>query len=258
MFRAFALLPLLAVLVSAQAFKLWLKDGAYQTVREYQVQSDRVRYYSVERGEWEEVPLDLIDLKRTEGERKVRADAEKKEVEATIAEDAYERELRREIALIPPDPGVYMVTGGQVRTFKQAEAKLANNKRRSILKAITPIPIVAGKGTLELDGEQSAEAVSDDRPNFYFRVVEDERYGIARMGAKKGVRVVETWNIIPITKEIMAERQDVDIFRQQVAPGLFKIWPTQPLAPGEYAVIEYTEGKGNTMVWDFRIVPKAP
>ena len=31
--------------------KLYLKDGGYQLVREYQVQSDRVRFYSVERSE---------------------------------------------------------------------------------------------------------------------------------------------------------------------------------------------------------------
>jgi hypothetical protein len=242
--RLFALLVLCAGLATGQAFKLWLKDGGYQLVREYKVEGDRVRYYSVERSDWEEIPLELTDLKRTAGERQTRAETEKKEVEMTAAEDAYERELRREIAMIPPEAGLYLVQEGKLRTFKQAEAKLAMNKRRSILKAVTPIPIVAGKGTLEVDGEQAAEAVTE------------ERYGMVRLGAKKGVRVVETWNIVPITKEIMAERQDIDIFRQQAAPGLFKIWPVKPLAPGEYAVIEYTEGKGNTMVWDFRVAAR--
>ena len=60
-----ALLPSLAANV-----KLYLKDGTYHVVREYEVQADRVRFYSVERSEWEEIPLDLVDLRRTEAEVK--------------------------------------------------------------------------------------------------------------------------------------------------------------------------------------------
>ena len=52
--------------------KLYLRDGNYHIVREYQVQGDRVRYYSVERSDWEEIPLELVDLKRTEAEVKER------------------------------------------------------------------------------------------------------------------------------------------------------------------------------------------
>jgi hypothetical protein len=38
--------------------------------------------------------------------------------------------------------------------------------------------------------------------------------------------------------------------------GLYKIWPKQPLAPGEYAVVEFTEGKLNVQVWDFAVKAK--
>jgi hypothetical protein len=34
---------------------------------------------------------------------------------------------------------------------------------------------------------------------------------------------------------------------------LFKIWPEKELDPGEYAVIEHTEGKINLQVWDFGV-----
>src|SRR5437879_3437123 len=44
---------------AAGTLKLFLKDGTYQLAREYKVQADRVRYYSTERGEWEELPLAL-------------------------------------------------------------------------------------------------------------------------------------------------------------------------------------------------------
>ena len=29
--------------------------------------------------------------------------------------------------------------------------------------------------------------------------------------------------------------------------------PMEPMEPGEYAWIQYTEGKGNTQVWDFAV-----
>ena len=31
---------------------------------------------------------------------------------------------------------------------------------------------------------------------------------------------------------------------------LYRIWPEKPLEPGEYAVMEYTDGKLNMQVWD--------
>ncbi|MGH9353166.1 MAG: hypothetical protein ACRD2G_13570, partial [Terriglobia bacterium] len=51
----------------AQAqIKLYLKDGSYQLVKSYQVEGDRVRYYSVERSQWEVVPVSLVDFKATQ------------------------------------------------------------------------------------------------------------------------------------------------------------------------------------------------
>jgi hypothetical protein len=52
----------------------------------------------------------------------------------------------------------------------------------------------------------------------------------------------------------MEEPIMVGTFQKQLSPsGLYKIWPKEPLAPGEYAVVEYTEGKLNIQVWDFAI-----
>jgi hypothetical protein len=244
-------LVLLTAAALAAPLRLYLKDGSYHLVREYKVVEDRVRYYSVERSEWEEIPVNLVDLKRTEAEHTQRQEALRKEAEEMAAEEKLERDQRREADRVPPETGVYLVAAQHMLPIKQAESKVVTNKGRSLLKVITPIPIVTGKATVELDGERSANLVASDRPEFFIRLAADERFGIIRLGPKKGARIVQRWTIIPITKELVEEQQDIEIFRQQAGEGLYKIWPVQPLEAGEYAVIEYTLAKGNVQVWDF-------
>ena len=244
---------LLALSLQAATIRLYLKDGTYQNAREYERKPDRVRYYSSERGEWEELPLALVDLKRTEEEMRERKAAEKEEVAILDAEDKAEREQREEIERIPMQAGVFHVATSDAKPLTQAETKIVRNRRRSILKAMSPIPIVAGKSTIELDGLAAKISIAGERPEFYIRLNSEERFGIVRMTAGKKARIVQTLNIIPVTNEILEEMDTVEVFRKQLADGLYKIWPTKPIAPGEYAVIEYTEGKGNVQVWDFTL-----
>lgn len=247
----------LLVLLMASAFganvRLYLKDGEYHLVREYKVIDDRVRYYSIERGDWEEIPMTLVDLKRTESEVKERQAKVAEEAKLLSAEDKADREREAEIAKVPQGAGVYVVEGGVPKPMKVAESKVRTDKKRSVLSAISPIPMIAGKATVEIDAERASARLPAGRPEFYIRLSAEQRFGIVRLNAQKGVRIVEKVSIVPVTKEMIEEQDQVEIFRQQVDEGLYKIWPQKDLAPGEYAVVEYTEGKVNLQIWDFGI-----
>src|SRR5258708_12905912 len=47
--------------VYPRGLKLMLTDGTYQLVREYQRNGEHVRYFSMERGDWEEWPASMVD-----------------------------------------------------------------------------------------------------------------------------------------------------------------------------------------------------
>jgi hypothetical protein len=148
-----------------------------------------------------------------------------------------------------------LIENEKLTPMKVGESKVVTNKRRSVLKAITPVPFVKGKATLELDGPHATQGTLNRSPEFYIRLSQDERFGIVRMGDHKGNRVVEKLTIQPVVNETLQEPDLVEVFRQQVADGLFKIWPQKPLESGEYAVVEYSEEKLNMQVWDFFIAP---
>jgi hypothetical protein len=252
--RCVLLFLALTVALWAANVKLYLKDGSYHIVREYKVQSDRVRFYSVERSDWEEIPLDLVDIKRTESEATARQAQLEKDAKVISEEEKLEREIQKEVQRIPQDPGVYWLEGDQTKILKVAEVTVKTNKGRSILARMAPIPVVAGKGTLELQGAHSQNIFTNPEQEFYIQLSQEQRFGLVKLTPKGGVRIVENLTFMPITKEVVEEPIIVDIFRKQLTgDGLYKIWPKTPLEPGEYAVVEYTDGKLNMQVWDFAI-----
>jgi hypothetical protein len=249
-------LALLALAFAAWAanVKLYLKDGSYHLVREYQVQPDRVRFYSIERSEWEEVPLDLVDLEKTRSEESDRQAQIEKDAKAISEEERVEREMQQDILRIPENAGVYWLQGKEAKVIKVAESSVHNNKGRSVLKMLAPMPIVSGKATLEIQGPHSSNVFANPDQELYIQLSEPERFGIAKLKTKMDIRIVENLTIMPVTNEVVEELDMVETFQKQLTPGgLYKIWPKASLEPGEYAVVQYTLGKLDIQVWDFAI-----
>jgi hypothetical protein len=248
---------LTTALLIGETFKLYLKDGDYHLVREYRVQGDRIRYYSTERGDWEEIPKQLVDLEKTERERKAKDEEVSKQAREEDEEAAAVREQQHEIASIPMDIGAYYRQGDQVKALKLADYQVITDKKRKLMQTLSPLPLVPGKATVVIQGEHSNFSVNEDRPAFFMRLSKEERFGIIKLVPKKRLRVVEDISIVPIAKETMEERKQVDTFQQQLASGLYRVWPEKPLSPGEYALVEYgdTGEKEDIelLVWDFAV-----
>src|SRR5271170_3214800 len=122
-----------ACLAFSATIKLYLKDGDYHMVREYQVLDDRVRYFSTERGEWEEIPTHLVDLEKTKRELAKIEQASKEQSGFENAEDKAIRAQRKELSQIPADAGVYFVESGQIKAIPLADWRVeTSNKRRAL------------------------------------------------------------------------------------------------------------------------------
>jgi hypothetical protein len=252
--RALLALLLLATSAFCAVSKLYMKDGTYQLVREWKREGDRVKFYSTERSEWEEIPADLVDLRKTEAEMEERKAEIASDAKVVAEEDKAIREQSNEILKIPQDPGVYTLDDkNQLTVFKQADTKIHTNKGRAALKIAIGAPILNGKATVEIDGEHSGTVVTNDRQEFFIQLLKEESFGIIKVTPHHNVRIAEKLTIVPVVKETGEEVDEVKTFRKQLTEGgLYKIWPEQPLEPGEYALIEFTPGKVQPLIWDFQ------
>jgi hypothetical protein len=251
-------LPVLLLALALSGFgatvRLYLKDGTYQLVREYQVLPDRVKYLSVERtGEWEEIPLELVDLNRTKREVAEHEQQLKLEAKEDAEEEGAIREAKQEAASVPDDPGAYYVRVDKLEPMKEPDLIVTHDKSRTVLKILSPFPVVSGKNTVEIEGAASALRVNGDRPEMYVRLNAVDAVAIIKLTPKKTTRVVETVSIESVTKEMNEKRDTVPTFTKQVGEELMKIWPEQPMLPGEYAVIEFGSEAQTLQVWDFGV-----
>ncbi len=212
---------------------------------------------SSERGEWEEIPLELVDLARTKKEAAQHEEDLKADAKAQAAEDAAERLAVREVEEIPPEPGVYYIHDNKLEAVKVAESKVVTDKRRQSPESSLARP----DGLRQSDaGNRRRYLFQGNRPtnapsSFSASQTSNASRIVKLAPTKKGSRIVENIHMIPVTKEIQQEFKEIETFKKQEGDNVYKIWPEKDLDPGEYALVEYTEGLEsiNTQVWDFKI-----
>ncbi len=267
-----------ALIVQAQATKrLILKDGSYQAVSKWEIKGDRVRYYSAERAEWEEMPESLVDWKATEAYEKDAASGKNAELEQALREDKEDAE--KEASASPQvAPGIRLPDGGGVfllETFKnqpqldelvQTNGEINKHTGRNIVRA-TINPIASSKQSIELKGPHARVQSHTGYPEIYINIESDaqtsildlaDHFRIARMTEKKDTRVLGNLKVSMIGN-VSQEGQFVKASAEKITAEWVKVKPLAPLAPGEYAVVEMlTPKEMNLYVWDFGVNPDAP
>jgi hypothetical protein len=171
--------------------RLILKDGSYQLARDYQIVGDRVRYLSQERGDWEELPVDLVDWDATRKWEKEHADLVEedsspamKEAEAIDKEESDERNDQKarmpDVAPgleLPDEEGVFVLDTyhGTPELVELVPKDLSMNaKTRHGIEILNPQ--AAQKANLELEGAHARVHLHVNDPAFYLSLgVEDEK-----------------------------------------------------------------------------------
>ena len=288
--RQTAMAVILTVLMSLWATKpahadpakrLILKDGSYQSVVRYEVKGDRVRYLSAERYEWEELPKSLVDWAATEKWEKDRASAD---ADVRAASDEMEQLRKEEEARsptvapglkLPSQGGVYLLDDfrgqKQLAELVQNGSEINKQTGRNILRAAIN-PIATAKQSIELKGPKARIQAHEATPVLYLSVdtgpdahpeegyapPPTQRFRIIKVDKKKDNRVVGNLKVA-ITGSVKQEQTFVDTSVTEMPGGWLKIMPAQPLAAGEYAMVEMLGPKEiNLYVWDFGVDPNAP
>jgi hypothetical protein len=243
--------------------KLMLKDGSFHLIREYQITGDRVRYYDIDESQWEEMPAAMVDWDAT---KKVEAD--EAQHDAAVVSRAHSQEAGRIANPIDIDaslevaPGIFMPPGNELFAFDgktvlplpQAETDSKLSKKRVLEQVLVPIPIVPSRQTVSIQGTRAKFRLQNNTPEFYIRTADGREPEIELIRAKIHGDNRQIENVDTLLGEQYAIRDNISIQPWQVAGGVYRFTLGQPLAPGEYALVEIVRDEGLSLyVWDFGV-----
>lgn len=260
--------------------RLILKDGTYQIVREYQRNGDRVRYFSEERGDWEEIPASMIDWDAT-----AKDEAAAAKVSAAALEKVHKQEEAKNMdnvadidaslqvgegAFLPTGEGLFVVEGKSVRLLQQAGARGKTDTLRTIEQVMSPVPIVPGKRTVVIQGAHATMRLHSSVPEFYLReappdpdrvspIEKSSRPGesgpdvvLIRAKVLHNSRQLEAVGTL-FGQQVSQTRDEISLQRWEVAPSVYRFTLSEALTPGEYVVAEVLDEGLNYFVWDFGV-----
>jgi hypothetical protein len=248
--------------------KLILTDGTFQLAREYTVEGERVRYWSVERSQWEEIPSNLVDWDAThkaEAEHASHDSDLKAKIHASeLAQHTKDIDVDRSLEIKPglflPDAvGFYALDRNKlIREMKQSEAVVKTSTARQVEKIMSGVSLIPGKKTMEIPGEHAAMRFATAEPEFFMRPADqrEPRFRLLRAQIKGGHRLIDSISV-RFTGEEKHNATDIEIQTWTPATGVFRYTVDQRLEPGEYAFVEMTADGINGYVWDFGVDPAA-
>ena len=285
----------------ARSRRLILKDGSNQLVTQNEFKSDRVRYFSTERDEWEELPNALVDWPATEQYERDRAAAAAAPEAAQLDKEIDTERESGDAKLpqvspglhLPNDSGVFLLDDfqgeAQLLEVKQSAGDVSQNSKANIFRGM--IPLAGLKQTIEIEGAHAGVQVHVGVPSIYMNVDESnpdsretglvldrsapkteqpqqpqqpqqpsvpfDRYRIVRMEVKGDKRIVGEVKR-QATGKVSEDQHTIKTTISSIAGGWLKLTPTEPLTPGEYAIVEVVDKQINLYVWDFGVNPKAP
>jgi hypothetical protein len=244
--------------------KLILTDGTFQVAREYTVEGDRVRYWSLERSQWEEIPASLVDWDAThkaEAEQAGRDAELKAKIHASqLAQLTKDIDVDRSLEIKPglflPDAvGLYALDRDkQIREMKQSSAVVKTSTGREVEKIMSGVSLIPSKKTMEIPGERATMRLTTAEPEFFMRPADsrEPRFRLLRAQVKGGRRLIDSISV-HFTGEEKHNTTDIEIQTWTPASGVFRYTMDQRLEPGEYTFVEMTDEGVSGYVWDFGI-----
>jgi hypothetical protein len=260
--------------------KLVLKDGNYQLVREYTRNGERVRYFSLERGDWEEIPASMIDWAATQKAEAAGASQKSTELKKLHQQEEISKvDLALDVdaslqtgtgVFLPPGEGMFAVEGKSVTPLEQAGLETHRDKKQFLKQVLSPIPIVPSKTNLDLAGARAKTRLDPSHLEFYLReappdpdrvspIQKSSRPGesgpeveLVRATVKGNKRIVEQIRAL-FGQQIDENRKSVLLQRWQIAGNVFRFALGEPLPPGEYVLAEILPDGINSYVWDFGV-----
>jgi hypothetical protein len=260
--------------------KLVLKDGNFQMARSYERKGERVRYFSAERGDWEEIPAAMVDWEAT-----AKAEAEEEKAAAEFANKVHKQEVATKAEMVmdidaslqvapgvflPPGEGMFVIEGKFVSQMEQVGSEIKKDKKRTLQQILSPIPIIPSKHNVEIPGAKAKLRITNAQPEFYLReappdadrvtpIQKGSRPGesgpeveLVRATVKGNKRQLETIRSL-FGEQLSQERNTISLQRWDVAPTVFRFTLSETLPPGEYALAEILPGGMNLYVWDFGV-----
>jgi hypothetical protein len=260
------------VLVSSaqpQAVKrLILNDGSYQVATEWQKIGDRVKYFSAERGEWEEIPVALVDWKATDEWNSDHAKVATKELKQVTSEEvAARKEEMLNTPLVAPElrlpaaGGVFLmeeVAGRPVlHKMEGNKIQINDNMGKNMLKRSVN-PISSQTQTIELKGSAAKVRLHTVTPAIFVDVDNDQglvpadNFRIVRLERKKDLRVLAK-NTVNIAGEQNVKERYLHSRAEKFSGDWWKVIPLEDLTPGEYAIVISNGAEDSSVVWDFGV-----